>query len=352
MTVYFEYKYEDQAKLDLTISHAFDVPQSYAFPKSAVILDIATDDQIPGFNPLDKIQVTGLSQINAIDTNIHCNEYRDIIYKVIRAIKHVAPYSVSQFFTDDGFSVFMDLMKNGHAEVLAVPDTLKIIKVNSEILVRQIPMTFHYHNNNRVFAEDVVFTFDQSCLISSLSFALGDKAIADIVNKPERFASIEEKYQIIRFMELYKTAYCLKRIDFIESIFDDNALIIVGNVIKEDNTKDIEGIYMSMGEEKINYIRHTKKSYITNLRRVFDRNEFVNIQFEDNNVQKRNNPDDKIFGIQIAQYYHSSTYSDFGYLFLLVDLARIDTPKIYVRTWQPERNQDGSIYGIYDFKFD
>lgn len=35
----------------------------------------------------------------------------------------------------------------------------------------------------------------------------------------------------------------------------------------------------------------------------------------------------------------------------MMDLNDANNPKIYVRTWQPEKNPDGSIIGITDFKF-
>ena len=86
------------------------------------------------------------------------------------------------------------------------------------------------------------------------------------------------------------------------------------------------------------------------LKMVFNRNEFINIQFEDNLVRKTEK-NEKIYGIQIAQHYYSSTYADKGYLFLMIDLNDTINPKIYIRTWQPQKNPDGSIFGLEDFRF-
>ncbi|MDD3568459.1 MAG: hypothetical protein PHT92_08690, partial [Bacteroidales bacterium] len=94
----------------------------------------------------------------------------------------------------------------------------------------------------------------------------------------------------------------------------------------------------------------SKKEYLERLKSIFRRNEFINIHFEDNEVRKTQR-DDKIYGIQIAQHYHSSTYADKGYLFLMIDLNDTLQPKIYVRSWQPQKNPDGSIYGLEDFRF-
>lgn len=83
---------------------------------------------------------------------------------------------------------------------------------------------------------------------------------------------------------------------------------------------------------------------------VFRSNEYINIHFEDN-IVKRTAKEDKIYGIQIAQYYTSQNYSDKGYLFLMIDLNDSLNPLIYVRTWQPRKNPDGSIIGLEDFSF-
>ena len=131
-----------------------------------------------------------------------------------------------------------------------------------------------------------------------------------------------------------------------QKVFAENALIIVGYVLKED--KPIENMYKQLGD-KIEYIRLSKQEYIERLQNVFRSNEFVNIHFEDN-VVKKVNGDEKIYGIQISQDYYSTNYADKGYLFLMIDLTDENKPKIYVRSWQPEKNPDGSVIGLEDFQ--
>ena len=50
--------------------------------------------------------------------------------------------------------------------------------------------------------------------------------------------------------------------------------------------------------------------------------------------------------------YFSTNYADKGYLFLMVDLRNPKEPIIHVRTWQPEKDPNGKVFGIEDFKFD
>lgn len=276
--------------------------------------------------------------------------YGTIINDVVKAIRTNRHENVKAYFTTDGYDMYEKLIANGDVYILDIQDSLNIIEVNNDVMVRSVPMSFYFPNNNRKFIEDVVFTFNKEGKIDALSFALSDKAIYDIVSKPERWGTDEEKYQIIKFMENYKTAYCLKRLDYIESVFADNALIIIGHVLKE--AEPIDGMYTRIGNnERVKYIRKTKQQYISDLQRVFQSNEFINIHFENNTVERPNKLEDKTYGIQIAQHYYSTNYADKGYLFLMIDLNDTTNPKIYVRSWQPKKNPDGSIIGLKDFHF-
>lgn len=193
-------------------------------------------------------------------------------------------------------------------------------------------------------------TLNSQDKIDEINFSLSETAIKDILSKEDRFAVAEVKYFLIRFMENYKTAYCLKRLDYLQKIFDEDALIIVGKIVKKSN-HPTDSYYSKLSNEEVTYQRLSKEQYLSNLKRVFDLNEFVNIQFEDNTVKKAKKDVD-IYGIQIAQYYTSETYADKGYLFLMIDLRDTLNPLIHVRTWQPQKNEDGSIYGLEDFPFD
>jgi hypothetical protein len=95
----------------------------------------------------------------------------------------------------------------------------------------------------------------------------------------------------------------------------------------------------------VKHTRLSKQEYIRNVERSFKSNQFINIRFTDNDVKKMGVGADT-YGIQIHQDYYSSSYSDTGYLFLMVDLNDIDQPCIKVRTWQPKR--DPNINSTFD----
>ena len=152
------------------------------------------------------------------------------------------------------------------------------------------------------------------------------------------------------FLENYKTAYALKRLDYIKTIFDDDAVIITGRIVKRPMvaTHTFENNYDVRGGTIIKYNRQTKDQYIRNLARTFASNEFVNIRFANNDVIKMGKGGE-LYAIQIAQDYYSSRYGDKGYLFLMVDINDPEHPLIKVRTWQPNKDPKFGLYGPGDF---
>lgn len=338
-----EYQYEHKTTFDLEVDAVFkniNIPYMNRCAFEIPLPRIFKDDPTPVELNADEVEYAELTEVEKP------RKIRKTVSKVLAAVQSGETDKVFGYFTPDGLNMYNALIAGGNVKVLPQVDTLNLVELEAETMVRSVPMKFAYQNNSREFVEQVVFTFNEEHKIDAVSFAISDKAIADIVSRSSRFGSTEDKYQLISFLEHYKTAYCLKRIDHIESIFADNALIIVGHVVKA--AEPIDGMYAMAGNDQVEFIELSKSEYLERLRKVFNSNEFVNIHFEDNIVKKVNG-DSKIYGIQIKQDYYSSTYADKGYLFLMIDLNDSLNPKIYVRTWQPERNPDGSIFGLDDF---
>ncbi len=56
-----------------------------------------------------------------------------------------------------------------------------------------------------------------------------------------------------------------------------------------------------------------------------------------------------VYGVEMRQSYNSTTYSDEGYLFLLIDFSERD-PLIYVRAWQPNEWNDSALVRTANFR--
>jgi len=272
--------------------------------------------------------------------------YAPVVNKLISFVKSRNETYDEELFTNEGFEVYRHLLLYGNASFFEAAPAYQTFVTSNYNYVRGIDVKFNFPNSKSEFVETLSLELDEQGRINNISFSLDQKAVADVLS--QRRWPENSKWLIINFLENYKTAYALKRYDYINKIFSDNALIIIGKRI-EKSTRPDDNIYSHMGK---NYTltKYTKDQYMYRLRRVFDNNEFINIRFEDNEIRKRDNQSD-VYGINIKQNYFSSSYSDQGYLFLMVDIKENADPVIYVRSWQPDKFDDGHIIGLSDFTY-
>ena len=253
---------------------------------------------------------------------------------------------MKQYFTEEGYAMFNSLMNYGNAKLLT-NEGYSFYTTDDGVICRSMPMRFSF-KGNKTFIESIVYEFDQDKKIKTLSFQLEQEAVADI-SKQDRWSK-KAKHVLIRFLENYKTAYALERHDYLTQIFSEDALIIVGSIV-EKKPQALDKQIMLLNEKDILFNRYSKTEYMKNLERCFARNEFINLRFTENEIKKASSGKE-VYGIQIKQDYFSSTYGDSGYLFLAVDLEVADKPVIHVRTWQPERDEEGKIFSFVDFNWE
>ncbi|MBP5772380.1 MAG: LPP20 family lipoprotein [Bacteroidaceae bacterium] len=283
--------------------------------------------------------VGGILTLNAQEATPYINTMKAIE----QGISQRSYSGLQGHFTPEGWKMFESLISYGDAKLLRSPQ-VEFSRDREQVVCRSFPMSFTFKGNRRTFTEDVVFYLDAQAKITEVAFGLEQAAVNDILCRDQW--SADARNVMVHFLETYKTAYALKRWDYINTIFSNEALIITGSVVKATGKQE-------MGPAKVQhvkYTRQTKEEYMASLKRCFQSNEYINIHFADNIVRRSNN-NQNIYGIQIKQDYFSSSYGDTGYLFLLIDFADPNAPLIHVRTWQPDKDpnvRDGRI-GITDF---
>ena len=338
----YEYEFLGQMRQDRELEMVMDVFNGTPFPKATVVVNGGSKKEMKQVQQLYQAAVEGMSQVQHATAVESPNFYVETIDKVVKAIRSKAYSSVKDLFTEEGYDMFNRLISYGTATILGKPE-LHFYQLNGRVICRSVPMKFAFKNNNRSFVEDVTFTFGANQLIESIAFGLDKAARDDIFNREAAGWSDSVRMVIATFLENYKTAFALKRADYIKSIFDDDAIIIVGHVIRKAQKTAENEKYLD--NEVVKHTRYSKQEYIKNVERSFKSNQFINIRFTDNDVKKMGVGEDT-YGIQIHQDYYSSSYADTGYLFLMVDLNDPDLPCIKVRTWQPKR--DPNINGNFD----
>ena len=333
---------------DMTVNQGVQHAESADSPVTPTQQTPATTPDLPQKELLGMNLTPQESQVMS-----EAEDYAEIMAEVVEAARTRSLGSVDRYFTiDGGLPRYRALLKMGAARVVGTPNiTFFKGAEDGRVVARGLQMSLTYNSRGRkkTFVEDVVFTFDAEKKIENVTFGLGQVATNDILCKHPGWNE-QKKELLMEFLENYKTAYCMKDSVYIRQIFADDAVIIVGNVVRKATnnagfSNNHEHPVSLKGQEIIRYNRYDKDTYLKNLRRCFDRNEFINLRFSRNDIQHLEKFQDReIFGIQIGQEYSSSTYSDEGFLYLLADLTDHSLPQINVRAWQPREVPLDSLF--------
>lgn len=377
LQLHINYEYAEQARGDAELESVLNVITKKVMPQAGIKVETKggipakTQANIQTSNTQTTLAHTSSTittqtdkQEKALGMNLKPKEsqvitdlsvYDDIMQKVVEAARTRNLSAVDRYFTiDGGLPRYRTLLKMGVARVVGTPNIVFFKGLEGRVVARGLQMSLTYISRSRkkTFVEDVVFTFNTDKKIENVTFGLGQVATDDILCKHTNWNN-ETKELLMEFLENYKTAYCMKDSAYIREVFADDAVIIIGNVARRtaNNAGNAHEHSVSLaGQEVIRYNRYTKDQYLKNLRRCFERNEFINLRFTNNEIQRLDKFKDKeLFGIQIGQEYSSSTYSDVGYLFLLTDLTNHDLPQIKVRTWQPNEVNMDNLYNAGSF---
>lgn len=357
LRISYEYKYFHESQFDKELNQVLEAVKGISYPKATVNVPITkkelpTEVKISGSVVEQKNQSTISSQAPLADTSSQPSLLQQDLSPLVNSMNSIVESikcrnfeSIKSMFTDEGYQVFNRLINYGKARVIGNDIKMEFSQLNGSTYCRSIPMRFSF-SRNRSFTENVVFVFDKDGKVDNVSFGLSKVAHDDVFSSQNTDWSQEAKDVLQSFLENYKTAYALERIDYLESVFSDDALIISGKVIQK-LVGDAESGYRN--NRYVKTTKYSKTEYINRLKNIFKYNEFINIKFANNTVKKMGKGDKEVYAVQIKQDYSSANYGDTGYLFLLVDVSNPDQPIIHVRAWQDKPDQSWGIIGPEHF---
>ncbi|MBP9995298.1 MAG: hypothetical protein KBT67_10280 [bacterium] len=313
----------DAKKMNAAVHNAMETIKVPRFSNNIRTIDLEKTMNVKEKNEVPELAAMGKNDIPAPKS------YLDKMRMIEQALRDGDLESARGCFSEDGFNMMDTLAGYGHVTVAGKQD-YKLLEYNDEVICRSMMLQFDFRNTPG-FSQDVVFRFDTvNKVVTSIAFRLSDKAEDDIMSKtkwPE-----QSRLVLINFLEDYQTAYALKRHRYLESIYSDDALIIVGRVVKKTVIPD--RMTFKLTDEEVQMKKYDKDTYLNNLLDCFNSQDYIWLRFTDTDFTKANGSSD-VYGVRVRQEYFSSTYGDVGYLFLLVDL-RDHLPKIHVRAWQPD----------------
>lgn len=340
-----EYEFRNEAHIDKELESVLDVVKGTPMRNAYINVKAEQQAPTPSFfqESFSQVPAEIFHKPLAIADD---TRYKKVIEQVARAIQSHNYESVASLFTQNGLEIYRQLIKYGSARVVGTP-TYTFYQYGDQVVSRGLQMSFSFRSGLRKsFVEDVVFTFNEEDKIDNVCFGLGKTAEDDILGKG--VWSETARLAIMQFLENYQTAYALKRLEYIKTIFDDDAVIITGTVAKRAKGIEDNGNY-NLTNQVVKYNRFDKQSYIKHLAQSFASKEYINLRFAKNDVKKLGKGGE-MYAIQISQEYYSSNYGDKGYLFLIVDVNDPQHPIIKVRTWQPDTDPEFGLYGPEHFK--
>lgn len=266
-----------------------------------------------------------------------------VMKPVMQALRSGPIEQCRKKFTAEGWEEFSKLM--GYGKVTLMDDIhLDYFADGDCVVCRGLPVSCRF-NRGRVFNEKLSFYIDSnSKQITHVAMGLGREAMNDVVLGHLDWSE-KSRTRIVGFLEDYRTAYATKNLEYLDKVFDDNAVIVLGKRLQVAPQLNKEGY---MNNHRVQFTQLTKREFLRNLRRQFQSKDYINLHFSQNRIYQLQKGVER-YGIEIKQDYYSSNYGDTGYLTLIFDLTNPDQPVIHVRTWQEQPDPNFGVVSPADF---
>ena len=266
-----------------------------------------------------------------------------VMKPVMQALRSGSIEQCRKKFTAEGWEEFSKLM--GYGKVTLMDDIhLDYFADGDCVVCRGLPVSCRF-NRGRVFNEKLSFYIDSnSKQITHVAMGLGREAMNDVVLGHLDWSE-KSRTRIVGFLEDYRTAYATKNLEYLDKVFDDNAVIVLGKRLQVAPQLNKEGY---MNNHRVQFTQLTKREFLRNLRRQFQSKDYINLHFSQNRIYQLQKGVER-YGIEIKQDYYSSNYGDTGYLTLIFDLTNPDQPVIHVRTWQEQPAPNFGVVSPADF---
>lgn len=223
-----------------------------------------------------------------------------------------------------------------------------ILRPDSLIELRGIPIQIKVEAGE-LTEEHLVLAFRRNGQLESVALGLPEHQYESVLSGGLTVADLRRRQIILDFVENFRTAYNRKDLTYLGQVFSDQALIIVGHVVQEGEDRS-DYLENNLGTQRVELIRQSKAEYLTGLERVFGKNDYIKVGFEEIEVVQHRKFQ-SIYGVSLLQYWYSPTYSDKGYLFLMIDFRDENQPIIHVRAWQPGKHTaPDSVISLGDFE--
>ncbi len=244
--------------------------------------------------------------------------------------------AVQQHYRQDAFlsNKIQNYLRYNHPQPVEQNVSAALNKTARGWELRSLQVLHWYPSLQKHANEYLVLDFDAQGKLYDFNLCIQENLYKRFVQLNFTGAKWENRHEIIKFIEKYRTAYMTRDLKTVDLMFAEDAIIIVGRVLKQRKLPQGVIQYERMGPTpEFKQIRLDKTEYLQRLNATFADNEDIAVEFSTFDIFQKNDSAN-VYGVQMRQNYSSSNYGDEGYLYLLIDFRETD-PVIYVRAWQP-----------------
>ena len=191
--------------------------------------------------------------------------------------------------------------------------------------LRGLRLEFAHADGSHEYQEGIL-NFGHDGRLLSLRLTLPQHAVGQLMDTGDTLRDGARLRLILDYLERYRTAYTEKDILFLNQVYSDDALIIIGQVI--------ETVADKMRFSDCVYVTRTKQEYLQRLSEVFRANKRIDVDFDHIRVLIHPAQAD-YYGVLLHQRYATDQAADEGYLFLFWDFRDARRPMIHGRRWEP-----------------
>ncbi len=284
-----------------------------------------------------------------------CAVVKEIAASVCEFINCLQTGNIAETYSGDEFlkQKLSDMCKYNQVKVIDSEYNYEINKTYEGWEARSLPVYCNYPSLNQRAMEYLVLDFNAAGILQDVNFSVFSGLYENHVGKfknceSEEAESFLYRQVLVKFLEKYRSAYLNRDLKTLNSIFADEAVIIVGRVLTPGVTDRSYEYGKSELQPDIDYLEMSKEEFLVRQEMIFNNQEDICLGFNSCEFNQKND-DKEVYGIAMRQQYSSTGYADEGYLFLLVDFKEND-PMIYVRSWQPSEWTEDQLIKLSNYR--
>lgn len=264
--------------------------------------------------------------------------YLNVLDSVSEATNRHDVYSARSMFTDDGFQQYLKFMEITKATFNSV-NKHRLVDFGESVYCVRIPVELH-PNDTITLQRKITLALNRERKVTGVQMALDSAVCMDIVSN--MMIGKEHKLAIINFLEFYQTAYTLRQMDYIDDLFSDNAVMLVGSKMQAEGDLNLNQIAIN----SFYYRKYAVTDYLDLLQKAFGSFGWVDISLSEIIISITENKN--LYGINFVSDFTSATFGQKSRLFFVLDLKDPHSPKIIYRVWQPY-DKDAERFGMQDY---